>query len=162
MTNQLEALAGGLAGLKAERGTSLYDSVVFSLFYFNGVKGQRALVVLSDGKDEGSRFGISETLDFARRAGVAIYTIGLNIPRSETETRKVLKALGEETGGGSYFIKDAAELQAIYDGIQQELRSRYLLAYQSTNIARDNKFRTVEVDVKRSGLEAKTLRGYFP
>jgi VWFA-related protein len=162
MTGRLEDLAGGLAGLKAERGTSLYDSVVFALFYFNGIKGQRALVVLSDGKDEGSRFGIQETLDFARRAGVAIYTIGLDIPRSENETRKVLKTLAEETGGESFFIKEANELAAIYDGIQQELRSRYLLAYQSTNSARDNRFRTVEVDVKKPGLEAKTLRGYYP
>lgn len=162
MTNQLDELAGGLAGLKAERGTALYDSIVFSLFYFNGVKGQRALVILSDGKDEGSRFGIEETLDFARRAGVAIYTVGLDIPRSETETRKVLKKLAEETGGDSFFIKDIADLEAIYDGVQKELRSRYLLAYQSTNSARDNKFRTVEVKVGRPGLDAKTLRGYYP
>ena len=162
MTNKVESLAGGLSGLKAERGTALYDSIVFSLFYFNGVKGQRALVVLSDGKDEGSRFQIDETLDFARRAGVAIYTIGLDIPRSESETRKVLKRLAEETGGRTFFIKDGAELAAIYDAVELELRSRYLLAYQSSNITRENRFREVDVKVGRFGLEAKTLRGYYP
>ena len=162
LTNRLQALAGGLAGLKAERGTSLYDSVVFSLFYFNGVKGQRAIVLLSDGKDEGSRFNFEETLDFARRAGVAIYPIGLNIPRSESEVRKVLKKLAEETGGRNFFIKDTAELQAIYDAIQVELRSRYLLAYQSTNPNRELRFRIVDLKVGRSGLEAKTIRGYYP
>ena len=133
LTNQLQALAAGLAGLKAERGTSLYDSVVFSLFYFNGVKGQRALLLLSDGKDEGSRFNYEESLDFARRAGVAVYPIGLDIPRTESEMRKVLKKLAEETGGRNFFVKDPSELPAIYDAIQLELRSRYLLAYQSTN-----------------------------
>lgn len=162
MTNKLENLAGGLSGLKAERGTALYDSVVFSLFYFNGVKGQRALVVLSDGKDEGSRFKMEETLDFARRAGVAIYTIGLGIPRAEGETRKILKRLAEETGGRSFVIKEATELAEIYAAIQQELRSRYLLAYQSSNATRENRFRTVDVKVDRFGLEAKTLRGYYP
>lgn len=162
LTNQLQALAGGLAGLKAERGTSLYDSVVFSLFYFNGVKGQRAIVLLSDGKDEGSRFNIEETLDFARRAGVAIYSIGLNIPRSESEARKVLKKLADETGGRDFFIKDASELKGIYDSIQLELRSRYLLAYQSTNSARELRFRIVDLKVDRSGLDAKTIRGYYP
>ena len=156
------ALAGGLAGLKAERGTSLYDSVVFSLFYFNGVKGQRAMLLLSDGKDEGSRFNVEETLDFARRAGVAIYPIGLNIPRSESEIRKVLKRLAEETGGRNFFVKDASELPAIYDAIQLELRSRYLLAYQSTNPNRELRFRIVDLKVGRSGLEAKTIRGYYP
>ncbi|MGE0641907.1 MAG: VWA domain-containing protein [Thermoanaerobaculia bacterium] len=162
LTNKIEKLAGGLAGLKAERGTALYDSVVFSLFYFNGVKGQRALIVLSDGKDEGSRFSIDETLDFARRAGVAIYTIGLGIPRGESETRKVLKRLAEETGGRSFQIKEASELAPIYDALQQELRSRYLLAYQSTNQSRENRFREVDVKVGGFGLEAKTLRGYYP
>jgi len=162
LTNRIEDLAGGLAGLKAERGTSLYDAVVFSLFYFNGVKGQRALVVLSDGKDENSRFTFEQTLDFARRAGVAIYTIGLGLGRSEIDTRKVLKKLADETGGREFFIKEATELTPIYAAIQKELRSRYLLAYQSSNTSKEQKFRTVEVKLARSGLEAKTIRGYYP
>jgi Ca-activated chloride channel homolog len=162
MTNRSESLAAGLAGLKAERGTALYDSVVFSLFYFNGIKGQRALLVLSDGKDESSRFRFDQTLDFARRAGVAIYTIGLDISRGDFETRKVLKTLADETGGRSFFVKRADELGPIYEAIQKELRSRYLLAYQSTNTERGVRFRTVDVTVDRSGLEAKTLRGYYP
>jgi VWFA-related protein len=161
MTGDVEALAGGLAGLKAERGTSLYDAVVFSLFYFNGVKGQRALLVLSDGEDQNSRFRFDETLDFARRAGVAIYTVGLGIGRGG-DTRKVLRRLAEETGGRSFFIDGAAELGAVYDSVQRELRSRYLLAYQSTNASREQKFRTVDVAVDRAGLEAKTMRGYYP
>ena len=162
LTNQLPALAGGLAGLKAERGTALYDSVVFSLFYFNGVKGQRAILLLSDGKDEGSRFDVEETLDFARRAGIAIYTVGLNIPRTDSEVRKVLKKLAEETGGRNFFIKESTELAAIYEAIQTELRSRYLLAYQSTNSNRELRFRLVDLEVGRSGLDAKTIRGYYP
>ena len=162
LTNRIQDLAGGLAGMKAERGTSLYDAVVFSLFYFNGVKGQRALVVLSDGKDENSRFTFEQTLDFARRAGVAIYTIGLGISRTEFETRKILKRLADETGGREFFIKEASELTPIYAAIQKELRSRYLLAYQSSNTSQEQKFRIVEIQLGRSGLEAKTMRGYYP
>jgi Ca-activated chloride channel family protein len=162
MTNRIEELAAGLAGLKAERGTSLYDSVVFSLFYFNGIKGQRALLVLSDGKDENSKFTFDKTLDFARRAGVAIYTIGLGIGRGDFDTRKVLKTLADETGGRSFFVSEGGELPAIYDDIQRELRSRYLLAYQSTNTDRSLRFRAVEVKLGKPGLEAKTMRGYYP
>ncbi|MBZ0088946.1 MAG: VWA domain-containing protein [Thermoanaerobaculia bacterium] len=162
LTNRVADLAGGLAGMKAERGTSLYDAVVFSLFYFNGVKGQRAILVLSDGKDENSRFTFDQTLDFARRAGVAIYTIGLGIGRTEFDTRKVLNRLSDETGGRAFYMKEVAELGPIYAAIQKELRSRYLLAYQSTNTSPEQKFRTVEVEVARSGLEAKTMRGYYP
>ena len=161
-TNDISALAGGLAGLKAERGTALYDSLVFALYYFNGLKGQRALVLLSDGKDEHSRFTYEDTLEYARRAGVSIYTIGLKLPKTQMEPRKKLGRLAAETGGRSFFIKDPSELPAIYEAIQKELRSRYYLAYQSTNTESDNDFRSIEVQVARNGVEAKTLRGYYP
>ena len=157
-TNDVPALAGGLAGLKAERGTALYDSVIFTLFYFTGVKGQRALLLLSDGKDEGSRFTYEDSLDYARRAGVTIYPIGLG---DDVDKRKLSK-LAEETGGRSFFLKNVDELPGIYAAIERELRSQYLIAYQSTNISGGNDFRSVELKVGRSGLEAKTIRGYYP
>ena len=161
-TNDIGKLAGGLAGLKAERGTALYDSLVFALYYFNGLKGQRALVLLSDGKDEHSRFTYENTLEYARRAGVALYTIGLKLPKTQLEPRKRLGRLAAETGGRSFFVKEPSELASIYETIQKELRSRYYLAYQSTNTGDDNEFRSIEVQVARNGVEAKTLRGYYP
>ena len=158
-TNDLQSLAGGLAGLKAERGTALYDSIIFTLYYFNGIRGQRALLMLSDGKDESSRFEFEDTLEYARRAGVAIYVIGLKLPRKDYGK---LSKLAEETGGRSFLIDDASELTAVYDAIQNELRSRYLLAYQSSNTSGKKDFRSIEVDLRSSGLQAKTLRGYYP
>lgn len=157
-TNDLTTLAGGLAGLKAERGTSLWDTIIFSLFYFNGVKGQRALLLLSDGRDEGSRFTFDEALEYARRAGVTIYTIGLG---DDIEKRKLAK-LSEETGGRAFLIKSAADLPGIYSAIQEDLRSQYLIAYQSTNNGNEANFRTVEVKVDQPGVEAKTMHGYYP
>ena len=157
-TNDIPALASGLAGLKAERGTALYDSVIFSLFYFTGVKGQRALLLLTDGKDEGSRFTFDDALDYARRAGVTIYTIGLG---DDADKRK-LEKLSEETGGRSFFLKSVDELAGIYSTIESELRSQYLIAYQSTNTSGGNNFRSVDLKVAKPGLEAKTIRGYYP
>ncbi len=162
LTSDAESLAGGLAGLKAERGTALWDSLIFGLYYLNGVKGQRAILVLSDGEDENSRFTYENTLDFARRSGVSIYTIGVDLARASREARRHLARLAEETGGRSFFIDSIDELASVYDQVQRELRSRYLLAYQSSNFSGGDKFRTVEVKVARSGLEAKTLRGYYP
>lgn len=161
-TNELPDIGRGLAGLKAERGTALYDSVVFALQYFNGIKGQRALIVLSDGQDEHSRFGFEDTLDFARRAGVAIYSIGLNLPSKLKASRKELIKFADQTGGRAFFVDDSSELPAIYDAIQNELRSRYYLAYQSTNTAPSDEFREIEVEMSQRDLEAKTLRGYYP
>jgi Ca-activated chloride channel family protein len=156
--NDLTTLAGGLAGLKAERGTALWDTIIFTLYYFNGVKGQRAALLLSDGRDEGSRFSFEEALEYTRRSGVTLFTIGLG---DDVDKRKLTK-ISEETGGRAFYVKSAAELPAIYKTIQEELRSQYLIAYQSTNTSLDGNFRTVEVKVDRSGLEVKTLHGYYP
>jgi Ca-activated chloride channel family protein len=161
-TNELLSLGGSLAGLKAERGPALYDSIVFSLFYNNGIKGQRALLVLSDGEDESSKFTFDQTLDFVRRAGVTTYGIGLGLGRGEVDVRRKLTKLAEETGGDSFFVDTAAELTAIYQQIVEELRSQYLIAYQSTNPKADGKFREVELEVREPGLEAETIRGYYP
>ncbi|HYX23482.1 MAG TPA: VWA domain-containing protein [Thermoanaerobaculia bacterium] len=157
-TNDVPTLAGGLAGLKAERGTALYDSVIFTLYYFTGIKGQRALVLISDGKDEGSRFTWEDALDYARRAGVTIYSIGLG---DDVDKRK-LSRLAEETGGRAFFLKNVDELAGIYASVEQELRSQYLIGYQSTNTSGGNNFRSVELKVGKPGLEAKTIRGYYP
>lgn len=162
LTNKIETLAAGMAGLRAERGTALYDSLIYALFYFNGLRGQRALVVFSDGKDENSRFTLDQTLDFARRAGIAIYTIGLGLPRSERDARRALDRLAAETGGRSFFPKQSSELPEIYSAIETELRNRYLLAYQSSNTSREQRFRKVEVKTSRPGVEIKTIRGYYP
>ena len=161
-TNDLAAFGGGLAGLKCEGGTALYDSLIYSLFYFDGVQGQRALLVISDGEDERSRYGFEEALEYAQRAGVTIYTIGIDLARRETGIRRRLNRLASETGGRGFFIDSINELEDVYRVIQEELRSRYLIAYQSTNSERDDRFRGVEVDVSGRGLEASTLRGYFP
>ena len=157
-TKDVTTLAGGLAGLKAERGTALYDTVVFSLYYFNGIKGQRTLLLLSDGKDEGSRFTFEDAMEYARRAGVTIYAIGLG----KEADKKKLEKIAEETGGRSFFPSSAAELDGIYATIEQELRSQYLIAYQSTNTSGATEFRSVDLKVNQPGLEAKTMRGYYP
>ncbi|HEY4572765.1 MAG TPA: VWA domain-containing protein, partial [Thermoanaerobaculia bacterium] len=158
-TNDVPTLAGGLAGLKAERGTALYDSIIFTLYYFTGVKGQRAMLLLTDGKDEGSRFTFEDAMEYARRAGVTIYAIGLG---DDPDKRKLEKLSGE-TGGRAFFLKNVDELAGIYATIEEELRSQYLIAYQSTNTTSGgNTFRAVDLKVSKPGLEAKTIRGYYP
>jgi VWFA-related protein len=157
-TSDETALAGGLAGIKAERGTALWDTIVFTLYYNNGIKGQRAVLLLSDGKDEGSRFSYEDALEYARRAGVTIYAIGLG----DDVDKKKMEKIAEETGGRYFPAGTAAQLAGIYTTIEKELRSQYLIAYQSTNTSGSTDFRTVELKVGKSGLEAKTMRGYYP
>jgi VWFA-related protein len=160
LTNDRSALGSGLAGLVPEGQTALYDSVMFSLYYFTGIKGQRAILVLSDGKDEASRFNFDETLEYARRAGITIYSIGLRL--NDQDARRKLTRLSNETGGRMFYIREIAELEAIYSQIQRELRSQYLIAYQSTNTSEEDAFRVVDLKIRRPRVEVKTLSGYYP
>jgi len=159
-TNQQEVLAGGLAGLEAVGDTALHDSIVYALYYFGGLKGKRAIILLSDGQDYGSKYGFNEALDYAKRSGVAIYSIGLDL--KEFEVRTKLQRLSEETGGRAFFIGATGELGKVFETVEKELRSQYLLSYQSSNPGRDDKFRAVEVKIAKPGIEAKTVRGYYP
>lgn len=169
-TSDQPVLAGGLAGLTAEGETALYDTLIYALHYFSGLTGKRTLVVLTDGADSRSTYTYEDALEFARRAGVAIYVIGLGLPSSQREVRGKMVRLAAETGGEAYFIENTGQLGRIYDSIQLELRAQYLLAYQSSQGAagsasgKDGKdeFREVEVKVSKPGLEVKAMKGYFP
>ena len=121
-----------------------------------------AASLLSDGKDEGSRFTFEDALEYARR-GRRHHLRRSASARTSRQAQKLSSKLAEETGGRAFFIDERRRAVAgIYAAIQEELRSQYLIAYQSTNAKPDKKFRTVDLKVKEPGLEAKTIRGYYP
>ncbi len=164
-THDGRAFAEGIAKLAAARSTALYDSLVYALYYQGGLSGQRVLLVISDGEDEISRYSEEEALEYARRARVTLYTVGLDLGG---EGRRTLTRLAAETGGRSFFVDDAEALGNVYQTILDELRSRYLLVYQSpgrgtgSGTGREHGFRQVEVQVNGRGLEVRALRGYYP
>jgi len=162
LTDDPRAAAQSLERLQADGSTSIHDALVQSLYYFRGTHGQRALVLLSDGDDNTSQLTFDEALEFAKRSGVAIYTIGLNIPVHNVGIRRKLNHLGEVTGGRVFFVGKAAELAGVYAEIERELRSRYLLAYQSGATAGAGGYRQIDVKMRKPGLKARTARGYYP
>jgi Ca-activated chloride channel family protein len=88
--------------------------------------------------------------------------VGLAELARDRDSQKILQTLAGETGGRSFFIEDPAELPAIYRTIQEELRSQYLLTYQSTSEKDEGEFRRIRVEVERDGVEVRTLAGYYP
>jgi Ca-activated chloride channel homolog len=160
LTSDLTMLEDGLASLTADDETSLYDSLIFSLYYLGGSPGQRAVVLLSDGEDNASSFHFADVLESARRAGIAVYAIGINLPREGASGE--LARLAAETGGRSFFVRGTDELDGAYQEIQRDLRSRYRVSYQSSNTKPGEAFRAVRVEVARSGVEARTISGYYP
>ncbi|MDE2689103.1 MAG: VWA domain-containing protein [Acidobacteriota bacterium] len=165
-TGSRETLAGGLADLVAEGETALYDSILYSLYYFGGLRGKRALILLTDGGDSSSEYRFDDVLEFARRSQVAIYSIGIDIDQRELMFRGRLQQLCKETGGRCFFITGASELPRVYERIETEVRSQYLLVFESPEGDRDA-FRKVEVKLRdprargRRGLKVQTIPGYF-
>jgi VWFA-related protein len=120
------------------------------------------MILLSDGDDTGSSIPYRDALEYARRSGVSIYSVGLNVGKLSVGIRRKLTSLSEETGGRVFFIGQAEELVGVYDEIEEELRSQYLLAYTSDKPKTDDAYREVEVKVKKGGVKARTIRGYYP
>jgi len=151
----------GLAKLRAEETTALYDAIVHALYNFHGIRGQKALVLISDGRDTASKFTYEQAIEYARRAAVPIYAIGIGIRANDVDVRYKLSRLSSETGGSAYYIEQARDLQRVYDEIQTELRSQYILGfYPAPDVKPGGKWREVEVHVSEG--KVKTIKGYFP
>ncbi len=154
-TNDIHHLRHGTSGLRARGSTRLNDSLVYTVHYFGGRQGKKALVLLSDGHDVDSDFLFDHVLEHTLRSGVAVYAIGLGLDSSG------LRHLAEKTGGRFYAIGSATELDRVYRQIEQDLRSQYLLLYRPPEKG-GSAFRQVEVKVLRNGLKARTIHGYYP
>jgi VWFA-related protein len=161
-TDDVTAVQDSLEDLKSLGWTTLHDAIVTSLYYFRAVRGRRALILLSDGDDTASAMPFRDSLEYARRSGVTVFSIGLDVGALERGVRNKLTHLAEETGGRVFFISRAQELAGVYREIEEELRSQYLIAYASDNPDPEGEFREVEVDVKSGKLKARTMRGYYP
>ena len=161
-TQDVGAVAETLEGLRANGWTALHDAVVFSLYYFSDVQGRRVLILLSDGDDTDSRLEYEHALEYARQSSVVIYTIGLKNESLDGKAKRKLAQLAQESGGRSFLIDRAEELSSIYAQIEEELRSQYLLAYNSDSKSDVGNYRLVEVEMKKRGLKARTIHGYYP
>ena len=161
MVGDLRDIQSGLAKMRPEESTALYDAVVYSLYNFLGVKGQKALVLLTDGKDTVSKFTFDQALEYAQRAAVPIYAIGLGIRGAEVDVKSKINRLCTETGGTSYYIDNVSDLGRIYTDIQNELRSQYVLGfYPGADVKTGGKWR--EVLVQTAEGKVKTIKGYYP
>jgi VWFA-related protein len=144
-------------------GTALYDGVAEAVTRLRSVPGRRAVVLVSDGRDEnapstgpGSTRSWEEAMDSVRDAEATIYVIGLGA----RVDRERLEQMASVTGGEAYFTTDVAELEQHYRRIVEELHRRYVLGYTSTNNTRDGAWRRVEINVPE-GLRVRSRGGYF-
>ena len=128
------------------------------------VPGRRAIVVLTDGRDEnnpgtapGSAHTIDDVLELGREVGATVFPIGLGT----RVDKPFLEHLATVSGGEAYFSAVSAELADQFNGIIENLRQRYVLSYTSTNAKRDGGWRHVDIRPHASSLIVTTSGGYF-
>ena len=156
-------------------GTALYDAVYGAAGLLQGLEGRRAIVLLSDGRDQalaenepGSLHLFEEALEYAHRSEAAVYSIGLgrhlenelDLQRSRS-LRDILETLARQTGGRAYFPERAGQLADVYRQIASDLRQQYALGYTSTNPAHDGRWRTIAVTLADPSLTVEARAGYY-
>jgi Ca-activated chloride channel homolog len=149
---------------KAAGGTALYDALYDSLAQVGDVKGRRVVVVVTDGRDEnaasngpGSLRTFEEVLRKLQQTDATVYAVGIG---SRVE-RARLQELADRSGGNAYFPEDVTTLAGDYQKILDELRRRYVLGYESTNRARDGKWRKVQIRAHATDVTVRSRDGYF-
>lgn len=162
MTKSRTDLMRAVRETRADGATALYDSIVLALYQFRAVPGRKALVILSDGKDNHSWTEWDTLRRYTRTAGVPIFVIGLDLSIFDVGLKSKLKDLAADTGAETFFVGSAKELPDVYRRIETDLRSQYFISYLTDSKKPEDQYRTVELKLGKPGLRARTIRGYFP
>jgi VWFA-related protein len=144
-------------------GTLLYDAIVqASSTVLKNQRNRKAMIVLSDGGENGSTATLTDAIEAAQRADTLIYSIlfsdsGYPAP----DGRGVLQRLSKETGASFFEVSRKQGIEQIYDAIQAELRSQYNLGFVSDRPVEISEFRTLKLTTKQKGLTVQSRERYW-
>jgi Ca-activated chloride channel homolog len=169
-TGSVEDIEARLQTVRAGHRTALLDAIYYGMDKMKTARHERkALLVVSDGGDNRSRYTEGEVKAQVRESDVEIYSIGIFDPYAPTTEERMgpvlLNDLSEETGGRMFRVDDLADMGDIAIKISTELRNQYVLGYHPTSMQRDGKWRKVKVKlVPPQGLPPLTVHartGYY-
>ncbi len=169
-TNSIETIQERLATVRSGKRTALLDAIYYGVQKMKDARHERkALLVVSDGGDNNSRFTEGEVRSQVRESDVQIYSIGIFDPEAATPEERagpeLLNELCEETGGRLFRVDDIAEMGDIAEKISTELRNQYVVGYRPHDLQHDGKWRKVKVKlVPPAGLPPLTVHartGYY-
>jgi Ca-activated chloride channel family protein len=169
-TNSVEDIQARLATVRSGHRTALLDAIYFGLAKMKDARHERkALLVVSDGGDNRSRYTEGEVRSQVRESDTEMYSIGIFDPYAATPEERsgpqLLDELSEETGGRLFRVDDIAEMGDIAEKISTELRNQYVIGYRPKDLTRDGKWRKVKVKVNPpAGLPPLTVHartGYY-
>ena len=169
-TSSIEDIQSQLVFANAKGRTALLDAIYMGIKKMKSAHHEKkALLIISDGGDNRSRYTDTEIKSLVKEADVEIYSIGLfdNSPATSEERYGpyLLNEISDVTGGRMFRVDDPNELSDVATKIGVELRNQYVLGYRPTNPARDGKWRKIKVKlVPPKGLPPLTVHaktGYY-
>ena len=165
-TNNIDSLNQGVKKLRPGGGTALFDALYATCkdqmltLRESGVV-RKALILVSDGDDNYSHALESDAIKECQRAETIVYAISTNVSPSKDKGDDVLQAIAEATGGRAFYPTRIEDVGSSFNGIEEELRSQYLLEYRPANFKQDGAFRTIYLHANDPKYHVRTHTGYF-
>ena len=166
-TNDIAKIQSLFLASKAKGRTALFDAVYMGLSKLErGNNSKRALLLITDGEDNRSRYTFSNVRDFVKEKDVQMYAIGITNGWSDASAeqgRALLRDLAAISGGNSFFPTSVYGLEDICRKIAAELKYQYVLGYRSTNTAKDGEWRKIKVTAEfpSQKLNVRAKQGYY-
>jgi VWFA-related protein len=152
----------GPIGSRQITGTALYDAIYLACNEkLNTEAGRKAIVLVTDAQDEGSKVRLEEAVEAAQRTDTVVHILLVSDSRFGGGNGGVARKITDETGGRTISVNSEKHLAEAFDQISEELRSQYTLGYYPTNAAHDGKFRKIKVEMSNHDLKVLARKGYY-
>src|SRR5882724_4094051 len=152
--------SGGPVG-GSQRGTAFYDGIYVACNEkLSSEAGRKALVIITDADDQGSKVRLEEAIEAAQRTDTVVHVLLVHDPGYSWRP-DVAKKLSDETGGRTIEVSSEKKLEQAFDQISEELRSQYQIGYYPTNTSKDGRFRKVKVETANKDYRILTRKGYY-
>ncbi len=165
LTKDTKEVRRALDTVKAQGWTALFDGIMLATKKMRAAtNSRRALVILSDGGDNFSRYQESEVRSYLREAGVVVFAVTLGGGPAATHETRHLRRLSRETGGWAYGVGDLEKMAGVVRAIGKAIRTQYTLTYAPVNTPSDGKFHRIAIQLappKDPGLAASWRDGYY-
>jgi VWFA-related protein len=143
------------------RGTAFYDAIWTACGDKLATEaGRKALVIITDADDQGSKVRVEEAIEAAERANTVVHILLVHDPGFGWRP-DIAHKIADATGGRVIEVSSQKHLQEAFDQISEELRSEYTLGYYPTNSARDGTFRKIKVETNDKDLKVLARKGYY-
>lgn len=161
---------GPVPTISKPRGTVLFDAVYLATTdRLKGEVGRKAIVLITDGVDQGSRLSIRDAMTAAQKADAVIYSVYYVDPSAYgsggmwgyTPSDSDLKKMSEETGGRLFRVGRKTSLDDSFRQLQEELRNQYSIGYTPANQNKDGGFRKIEIRMRDKEWKTQARKGYF-